>query len=73
MGFYIAQKFLVISSIISFTFNVVYLPSVFQVVSTKLLIRYCLISLTLPVDLCLYMAFLIVWRIVCSRTSPGEL
>ena len=40
MGFYIAQNFLVISSIISFTFNVVYLPSVFQVVSTKLLIRY---------------------------------
>ena len=34
---------------------------------------YCLISLTLPVDLCLYMGFLIAWRIVCSRASPGEL
>ena len=32
--------FQVISSIISFTFNVVYLPSVFQIMSTKLLIRY---------------------------------
>ena len=31
------------------------------------------ISLTLPVDLCLYMGFLIAWRIVCSRASPGEL
>ena len=34
---------------------------------------YCLISLTLPVDLCLYMGFLIAWRIVCSRASPVEL
>ena len=34
---------------------------------------YCLISLTLPVDLCLYMAFLMAWRIVFSRASPGEL
>ena len=24
--------------------------------------QYCLISLTLPVDLCLYMGFLIAWR-----------
>ena len=30
----------VISSIISFTFYVVYLSSVFQIMSTKLLIRY---------------------------------
>ena len=29
-----------ISSIISFTFNVVYLSSVFQIISTKLLISY---------------------------------
>ena len=36
-------------------------------------LRYCLISLTLPVDLCLYMGFLIAWRIVCSRASPGQL
>ena len=34
------QKFQVISSIISFTFNVVYLSSVLQIISTKLLIRY---------------------------------
>ena len=34
------QKFQVISSIISFTFNVVYLPSVFHIIPTKLLIRY---------------------------------
>ena len=33
---------------------------------------YCLISLTLPVDLCLFMGFLIAWRIVCSLGSPGE-
>ena len=39
-GFKIPQIFQVISSIISFTFNVVYLPSVFQIISTKLLIRY---------------------------------
>ena len=26
-----------------------------------------------PVDLYLYMSFLIAWRIVCSRASPGEL
>ena len=38
MGLSIPQKFQVISSIISFTFNVVYLPSVFQIISTKLLI-----------------------------------
>ena len=31
------------------------------------------ISLTLPVDPCLFMGFLIAWRIVCSRASPGEL
>ena len=32
-----------------------------------------LIYLTLPIDLCLYMGFLISWRIVCSRASrPGE-
>ena len=30
-------------------------------------------DLTLPVDLCLYMGFLMEWRIVCSRASPGEL
>ena len=34
--------------------------------------RYYLISLTLPVDLCLYTGFLIAWRIVCSRALPGE-
>ena len=35
-----------ISSIIYFTFNVVYLPSVFLIISTKLLIRYiCDISI----------------------------
>ena len=33
---------------------------------------YCLISLTLPVDLCLYMGFLIAWRIVYSRALHGE-
>ena len=37
------------------------------------LFKYYLISLTLPVDLCLYMGFLIAWRIVCSGVSPGEL
>ena len=37
------------------------------------LILCCKISLTLPVDLCLYMGFLIAWRIVCSRASRGEL
>ena len=35
--------------------------------------RYCLISLTLPVELCLYMGFLIAWRIVYSRALHGEL
>ena len=39
----------------------------------KWYIKYCLISLTLPVDLCLYMGALIAWRVVCSRASPGEL
>ena len=34
------QKFQVVSGIISFTFNVVYLPSVFQIISTKLLISH---------------------------------
>ena len=33
---------------------------------------YCKISLTLPVDLCLYMGFLIAWRIVYSRALHGE-
>ena len=40
IGLYIPQKFQVISSIISFTFNVFYLPSVFQIIYTKVLIRY---------------------------------
>ena len=35
--------------------------------------RYCLIYLTMPVDPCLYMGFLIAWCILCSRASPGEL
>ena len=39
-GFKSLKSFQVISSIISFTFNVVYLPSVFQIISTKLLIKY---------------------------------
>ena len=39
-GFKFLKKFQVISSTISFTFNVVYLPSVFQIISAKLLIRY---------------------------------
>ena len=34
---------------------------------------YCKISLTLPVDLCLYMGFLIALRIVYSRALHGEL
>ena len=34
---------------------------------------YCYISLTLPVDLCLYTGFLIAWRIVYSRALHGEL
>ena len=34
---------------------------------------YCLISLTLPVALCLYMGFLIAWRIVYSRALHGKL
>ena len=34
---------------------------------------YCKISLTLPFDLCLYMGFLIAWRIVYSRALHGEL
>ena len=40
MGLEITQKFQVISSTISLTFNVVYLPSVFQIISAKLLFRY---------------------------------
>ena len=40
MGLEITQKFQVISSTISLTFNVDYLPSVFQIISAKLLIRY---------------------------------
>ena len=39
-GFKSLKRFQVLLSIISFTFNVVYLPSVFQIISTKLLIRY---------------------------------
>ena len=35
--------------------------------------RYCQISLTLPVDLCLYMGFLIAWHIGYSRALHGEL
>ena len=34
---------------------------------------YCLISLTLPVDLCLYMGFLIASPIVYSCALHGEL
>ena len=34
---------------------------------------YCLISLTLSVDQCLNMGFLIALRILCSSASPGEL
>ena len=37
-GFKFLKKIQVISSTISFTFNVVYLPSVFQIISAKLLI-----------------------------------
>ena len=40
MGLLITQKFQVISSTISLTFNVVHLPSVFQIISAKLPIRY---------------------------------
>ena len=36
----LTMKVQVISSTISFTFNVIYLPSVFQIISAKLLIRY---------------------------------
>ena len=35
--------------------------------------RYCLFFLTLPVDPCLFMGFLIAWCIIYSRALHGEL
>ena len=53
--------------------QMIYNLFLFSIVDNHEIPVYCLISLTLPVDICLYMGFLIAWRIVCSGVSPGEL